>query len=167
MNRAAVKGFKKSTGSFFEEPRGALWVRADVHGIPVNVMTTHLSVWPVERMNQAEQLCADWLKNYRSPEPLVLCGDLNALPDSPVYRCLNRHLRDAQRALRPSIRSRGTWFGHYPFARIDHIFVNAAVRVTEIRVPRTRLELMASDHIPLIAELELKSGEGIGASKKA
>ena len=54
----------------------------------------------------------------------------------------------------PAIRPRSTWFGHYPVGRIDYIFVNANFNVCSIIVPRTDLEKIASDHLPLITELD-------------
>lgn len=154
-----VKGFKKNNGSVREESRGALWVRMDFHGIPVNFITTHLSIWPKERLKQADQLCADWLEKYKASECLVLCGDFNAMPGSAVYKRFNQCLRDAQKMLHPGVRPSNTWFGEYPFIRIDHVFVNPSIHVRELRVPAARLERVASDHLPLIVDLELeKSG---------
>ena len=75
-----------------------------------------------------------------------------------VYRRFRKCLYDAQKIIRPKARPRNTWFGGYPLVRIDHVFVNSAVQVTDIRVPTTRLERVASDHLPLIVELSLGKG---------
>ena len=158
MKLVGVKRFKKNKDLAREESRGAIWILMDVQGIPVNLITTHLSVWPKERLRQADQLCKDWLETYSSPEPLVLCGDFNALPGSAAYRRFKKCLRDAQKIFDPSIRPRNTWFGEYPFVRIDHVFVNSSVQVTDVRVPSTRLERVASDHLPLLVELRLHRG---------
>jgi endonuclease/exonuclease/phosphatase family metal-dependent hydrolase len=40
-------------------------------------------------------------------------------------------------------------------ARIDHIFIDPAIKVTDIEVPSTELVRVASDHLPLIAEISL------------
>ena len=158
MELVHVKGFKKNNGHAREELRGALWVRVDVHGIPVNVITTHLSIWPKERFEQANRLCGDWLEKYKTPEALVLCGDLNALPGSAVYRRFKKCLRDAQKMLPPKMRPGNTWFVGYPFVRIDHVFVNTPVQVTDAHIPATRLERVASDHLPLMVDLKLERG---------
>ena len=48
-----------------------------------------------------------------------------------------------------------TWFSHLPLGRIDHVFVTPNIQVMKIEVPSTRLEKLASDHLPLIAELKI------------
>lgn len=39
--------------------------------------------------------------------------------------------------------------------RIDHIFINKKLTVVGTEVPRSELTMVASDHLPLIAELRL------------
>jgi endonuclease/exonuclease/phosphatase family metal-dependent hydrolase len=41
--------------------------------------------------------------------------------------------------------------------RIDHVFLNPLVSVTGITVPRSELATVASDHLPLIADLEISA----------
>ena len=47
-----------------------------------------------------------------------------------------------------------TSFPQLPLA-VDHIFVNAALRPTQLGVHRTPLARLASDHFPLVCELTL------------
>ena len=42
-----------------------------------------------------------------------------------------------------------------PVLSIDHIFLSAELKVKHVEVPRTPLTRIASDHFPLIAELQL------------
>lgn len=46
-----------------------------------------------------------------------------------------------------------TWLSHYPFRRIDHVFVSDEIEVVRVEVPRTDLARKASDHLPLIVDL--------------
>jgi endonuclease/exonuclease/phosphatase family metal-dependent hydrolase len=39
---------------------------------------------------------------------------------------------------------------------LDHIYYEGNVEVAKVELPRTRLSLMASDHLPLIAELRVQ-----------
>jgi endonuclease/exonuclease/phosphatase family metal-dependent hydrolase len=39
---------------------------------------------------------------------------------------------------------------------LDHIYYDGHVEVMKVEMPRTRLSLMASDHLPLVAELRMK-----------
>lgn len=59
---------------------------------------------------------------------------------------------DTQTALKDR-RPQNTWFSALPFARIDHIFVGGPLEVADVRVVRTRLSKVASDHLPLVVEI--------------
>jgi endonuclease/exonuclease/phosphatase family metal-dependent hydrolase len=137
------------------QPRAAMWVSVDVAGRPLQVINTHLSLWPDERLQQIEALLGrEWLRHPRCTAPEILCGDFNAWHGSPVYRQVSHVLQDAQRAVAAHV-PRRTWVGRYPMACIDHVFVGSRVRVAGIEVPTTELDRMASDHLPLIVDLEL------------
>lgn len=137
------------------EPRGALWVEVKVNGAAVQVINTHLGIRGRDRKRQVETLLGpSWLAHPDCRKPVVLAGDLNALPRSYVHRQLSRRLRDAQRAL-SGHRPKPTFSGRLPTARIDHVFVDSSLEVLSIDVPANELCRLASDHLPLIAELRL------------
>ena len=48
-----------------------------------------------------------------------------------------------------------TLFGRFPFARIDHVFIDSSIEVIGIEVPNTELTRIASDHLPLIVEIRI------------
>lgn len=137
------------------EPRGALWVEIDMNGRKINILTSHLSLWPGERLLQTEALMGEeWLGNPSCREPVILCGDFNANLRSKVCKRISCKLRDIQKVLRSQKRHH-TWFTSYPMEQIDHIFVSSNVEVTHMMVPNTELDRIASDHLPLIAELKI------------
>jgi endonuclease/exonuclease/phosphatase family metal-dependent hydrolase len=39
---------------------------------------------------------------------------------------------------------------------LDHIYYEGKVEVARLELPRTRLALLASDHLPLVAELTVE-----------
>jgi len=137
------------------EPRGALWVSIEFEGKKIQIINTHLSFWPRERRLQMEALLSEeWLQHPDCQGPVIVCGDLNALPKSTSYRKISRKLYDSQVGL-AGHRPRSTWCGRYPLGRIDYVFVNDSFHVHSITVPRTDLDKTASDHLPLITELNL------------
>jgi len=144
----------KVAGNGKSEDRGALWVSIEFEGKKIHVFNTHLSLWPKERVLQAEALLSEeWLQHPDCQGPVILCGDFNALPRSAVYRRISKRLHDSQTAL-AGHRPRSTWFGHYPISRIDYVFIDDSFHVHSILVPRTDLDKIASDHLPLITELD-------------
>jgi endonuclease/exonuclease/phosphatase family metal-dependent hydrolase len=139
----------------FREPRGALWVAVGVNGGEVQLINTHLGLSRRERLLQTDALLGhEWLAHPECRSPVILCGDFNALPGSAVCKRLNGPLRDAQRTL-SGHEPKATWFGRFPIHRIDHIFIDRSTTVLAVEVPRTALTRIASDHLPLIADLGL------------
>ncbi len=141
--------------NFCFEPRGALWAEIEYLDTRIQLINTHLSFWAHEQKKQAESLCGPhWLSNPACDGNVILCGDFNAFPGSKVCQSIQKHLQDVQQKL-DSHKPLNTWFGHFPVGRIDHIFVNQKIKVIKVEVPSSRLEKMASDHLPLIAELRI------------
>lgn len=138
------------------EPRGAQWVAFEVDGRRIHLVNTHLGLRFRERRQQvAAILGQEWLGQLGKDEPLIICGDLNALPASFVHREICTRFQDVQ-AIVAEHRPRRTLYGRYPLGRIDHIFVSAHFDAQRADVPRTTLTRVASDHLPLFAELNLK-----------
>jgi endonuclease/exonuclease/phosphatase family metal-dependent hydrolase len=132
------------------ETRGALWVRFDLEGMQLNMMNTHFGLGRAERVAQAADLLGEeWIGGVIEDEPLILCGDFNMLPRSQPYRALTRRLRDVQIDSTPQ----NTFSSFHAFARIDHVFVSRHFIPSKILVPRNSLTRVASDHLPLIVDL--------------
>lgn len=137
------------------EPRGAIWARANIDGKPLDVVSTHLGLYRSERRAQSLELTGEgWLSSGEMRNPRLLCGDLNAVPVASTYRRFAAVLRDAQRAI-PGHRPRATFPSTLPVVRIDHVFVSEDVQVHGARVPWNARSRRASDHLPLIVDLEL------------
>ncbi|MBN1689222.1 MAG: endonuclease/exonuclease/phosphatase family protein [Candidatus Omnitrophica bacterium] len=141
----------------FFEPRGALWVEIDVSGVKINLITSHLSLWPAERLLQTEALLgSDWTGSVVCQGPVILCGDFNANPRSRVCQRIGGKLRDAQLIVE-SHKPKSTWLSSHPISRIDHFFVSQDIEVMNITVPATELDRIASDHLPLIVDMKVGS----------
>ena len=142
-------------GGPFVEPRGALWVALEVGGTAVHLVNTHLGLTAGEKRMQIDALLgSDWIGGNGQAEPFIFCGDFNSSPRSRIWRRCVETLRDAQVAAAAHI-PRGTWFGHVPFARIDHIFISPQIQVMAVDVGSDHLARTASDHRPLFAELRI------------
>lgn len=138
---------------WWPEPRSALWARLSLGTRRINVITTHLGLGTRERMLQMEALLGpEWIGAIPVDEDIILCGDFNAMPGSTPYRLASGRLRDVQRTIEGH-RPVRTFSSFRPFARIDHIFVSAAIRPQRVFVPRTQLTRVASDHLPLVTDL--------------
>ncbi len=137
------------------EPRAALWARVMIDGRAVNVITTHLGLGLAERVVQVQALLGpEWLGALPEDEPAILCGDFNLPPGNASYRRIVAHLRDVQRSL-PGHHPLRTFSSIRPFIRLDHIFLTPHFETHGVMVPRTDLTRVSSDHLPLVADLQL------------
>ncbi len=134
------------------EARAVQWLRVRSPAHEFHLMNTHLGVRFWERRVQIRALLgAEWLVRAGTDLPIVVCGDFNATTLSPIYRALARDLCDVRRSTR---RLPGTWPASLPLLAIDHMFVSREFRVLSCAVPRNAVTRVASDHLPLLAELE-------------
>jgi endonuclease/exonuclease/phosphatase family metal-dependent hydrolase len=84
----------------FLEPRGALWVEIDRLGQKVQVFNTHLSLSSLEGFMQIKALCGpDWIGNHSCQNPVVFCGDLNALSHSKICKHIGQLLKNTHSEL--------------------------------------------------------------------
>jgi len=57
--------------------------------------------------------------------------------------------------LRNYLRRKRTYPGLFPILHLDHIYYAGKVEIVHIELPRTRLSLVASDHLPLVADIRI------------
>ncbi len=139
------------------EPRGALWVEVMVGDTPVQIINTHLGLIPQEQKRQAAALLGErWMASDDWTAPGVLLGDFNATPYSATYRMLKAALRDAQTTsgawTKPAT---ATFPSSFPFMRIDHVFLTKGLETVGVRSPYDSRARVASDHLPLVIDLEV------------
>jgi endonuclease/exonuclease/phosphatase family metal-dependent hydrolase len=136
--------------------RGALCARLKTPVGPINLINTHLSLFRLERRLQLNALMVeDDFTAVPANEPLVFCGDLNSGPSSDTYKQVSRLLTDVQTASN-SGSVEATFHAKSPFFRIDHIFVSSHFTPLKTEVRTTADTAAASDHLPLVVDLELK-----------
>lgn len=142
------------------EPRGCLHVTvASGHG----PTATHLSIYNVhlgtaffERRSQAHRLL-DVVENHsRAHIPRIILGDFNEWTRGLATQLLSHHFRMAQPDYRLG-RAR-TYPSVLPLMHLDHVYYDPIIELTNVTVHRTRLALIASDHLPVVADFRFKPG---------
>lgn len=127
------------------EPRLALVLRLAWAGIELDVVNTHLSVLGNERPAQVAELLGKLTGDI-----VVLAGDFNCTPWSATYRSLCCRLESATKRVR-------SWPARLPFVPIDHILYRGPLDVIHSGTWSVGPARRASDHLPVTAELELRS----------
>ena len=140
------------------EARRLQRVDVSVNGTTLHVYNVHLGTALLERRHQAERLASIVTDRHVSGPKLVL-GDFNEWMKGLVTSTLSARLNSVD--LRNFLRRRRTYPGVFPLLHLDHIYYTGHVEIVGIELPRTRLSLVASDHLPLVADVR------VGASKSA
>lgn len=119
---------------------------------PVLVGSVHLGLTPGERVDHAERLVS---AVRGTGLPGVMAGDLNETPGGPSWTALAAVARDP----RPDD-TEPTFSAQRPRRRIDAVLVDPALDVVRYGWPDGVTEedvLLASDHRPVLAEIQLPS----------
>jgi len=129
------------------EPRGAIAADLDAgHGEPLRIVATHLGLRPAERRDQVTRLLKLFTDVPR--ERAVLLGDLNEwfLWGRPLRR-LHRYFKHT-----PHV---ATFPSFLPILALDRVWTHPRSLLKGIRVHDSALARVASDHLPLVATLEV------------
>jgi endonuclease/exonuclease/phosphatase family metal-dependent hydrolase len=130
-------------------------------GAQLTVASVHLPLGPADRVDHSNRVRAHL--EELAAGPVVVCGDLNEPPDGPSWTALGPLVRDpvATHPADPAVADAPTYPARAPRHRIDGVLVSEGVQVLALRPagPEDGLStddlVAASDHLPLVADLEL------------
>ncbi len=137
------------------ERRGCL--RVDVlieNRFPLHVFNAHLGTAFIERRHQGRKLVGPQMIN--SAELVgarVVLGDFNEWTRGLASRLLASHLVSAN--IMHHMRRAKTYPGVLPFLHLDHIYYDPQLELKNLTLHRSRTAIIASDHLPLIADFQL------------
>jgi len=138
------------------ERRGCL--RADIELAKdrlLHIFNVHLGLAFTERRHQARQLVgADILMNAELQGTRVVLGDFNEWTHGLTSRLLATHLESVD--LRHHIGRTKTYPGVLPLLHLDHIYFDPTLQLERFTLHRSRTALVASDHVPLVADFLLE-----------
>jgi endonuclease/exonuclease/phosphatase family metal-dependent hydrolase len=134
------------------EPRSCHRVDVDVHGHVLHVFNVHLGTAVFERRQQAPRL-AEFVADKHVKGPKVLLGDFNEWVKGLASKTLSEMLEGID--LTQHLRRRRTYPGVLPILHLDHIYTAGGLVVEKVSLPRNRLTLVASDHLPLVADVRM------------
>jgi endonuclease/exonuclease/phosphatase family metal-dependent hydrolase len=135
------------------EPRGCQRVDIAIGEDTLHLYNVHLGTAFLERRYQASRLSAI-VHDRRVNQPKIVLGDFNEWTKGLATQMLSAKLQSID--LRQHLKRRRTYPGVFPMVHLDHIYYDGQVEVVKLELPRTRASLMASDHLPLLAELKVK-----------
>src|ERR1041385_7331964 len=136
------------------EQRAALRTDVRLGSHVLHVFNLHLGTAHRERRLQAARLLdRDLLRALDISGPRIVLGDFNEWVHGLVTRTLTAefHLSDL-RAHLPRVRS---YPALLPVLNLDHIYFDHHLRIEKAFFHRSRRSLIASDHLPLVADVVL------------
>ena len=138
------------------EPRGCLSVDVKINeNQHLHLYNLHLGTAFFERRRQVKKLLDEEILHRQHLAPRIMLGDFNEWTHGLTSRLLKAHF--ASNDLRDVMRRRRTYPGVLPVLHLDHIYYDNHLELTDAFVHRNRLSLVASDHLPLVADFRLKT----------
>jgi endonuclease/exonuclease/phosphatase family metal-dependent hydrolase len=124
------------------------------HGKILHLFNVHLGTSYFERRNQASRLMSpDLLGHHSLGRPRLIVGDFNEWTQGLTSRLL----RGSFETFRPrhGLRFPRTFPGMLPLLSLDHYYYEPPLELEQARLWRSRTALIASDHLPLIADFRM------------
>lgn len=147
------KNFDITIGKY--EPRGCQHVDVEIEkGSFLHVYNIHMGTSFLERRKQVKRLLDDEILSRAHRAPRILLGDFNEYTNGLASKLLKAHFRSAD--LREHLKIKRTYPGIFPFLHLDHIYYDHHLKIEHAFVHRSRLALVASDHLPLVADFRLQ-----------
>ena len=136
------------------EPRGALRTDIRVGNELLHIFNVHLGTAVRERRTQARLIDQHLLKALDVSGHRIVMGDFNDWNHGLVSKTLASefHLTDLAQHLP---RTRG-YPALLPLVHLDHIYLDHELKIEKARFHRNRLTLIASDHLPLVADVAFR-----------
>jgi len=134
------------------EPRNCQRADLQIAGQILHVYNVHLGTAVLERRYQAGRL-ASFVHDRRVTGPKVILGDFNEWMKGLATKTLSSLFESVD--LQSHLKRRRTYPGIFPVVHLDHIYYEGDVEVHSVELPRHRKALIASDHLPLVANLRI------------
>jgi endonuclease/exonuclease/phosphatase family metal-dependent hydrolase len=137
------------------EPRGCLRARIGLTKTKsIQFFNLHLGTSFFERRKQVHKLlAAHVLDDKRFTGKRLIAGDFNEWTNGLTTRLFSRTFKGVDAKLHLG-KSR-TYPGVMPFLHLDHIYFDKDFRLQNAFVHRSRTSLIASDHLPIVAEFDV------------
>jgi len=137
------------------EERGCL--RADIEFGErrlLHIFNVHLGTAYMERRHQGRKLLTcELLNDIEFAAPRIVLGDFNEWTRGLATRLLSAHLESAD--VRKHLRRTRTYPGVMPLWHLDHVYYDPVLHLERLVLHRSRRALVASDHLPLMAEFRV------------
>jgi endonuclease/exonuclease/phosphatase family metal-dependent hydrolase len=159
LSRLPILSWRNHDLTSRREERGALQTDIALGPHTLHLFNVHLGTGLYERRRQARLLLGQKVLSH--PEltaPRLVVGDLNEWTRGLTTRLLRSTFQTFQP--RHTLSMPATFPGLLPFLTLDHCFYEPPLQLLESHLVRTPTALIASDHLPLVADFTLPASSG-------
>ena len=139
------------------ERRGCL--RSDIlleNGSLLHIFNVHLGTSFLERRHQGRKLLTEKVLNrLELSGPRLIVGDFNEWTRGLASRLMRGTFNEVDP--RRFLRYGRTYPGILPLLHLDHFYFDNQLSLRSFRVHRSRKALIASDHLPLVADFAIET----------
>jgi endonuclease/exonuclease/phosphatase family metal-dependent hydrolase len=136
------------------ENRGCLRTDVRFDGNTLHIFNVHFGTRFFEQRRQVRKLFDEGIVSHDALSgPRIVLGDFNEWLRGSVTSTLTEHFAKAN--TRRNLRRSRTFPGALPIFRLDNIYFERDLSLRRLYRHRSRTALMASDHLPLVADLSL------------
>ena len=141
------------------EIRRAIIARVDMPTGALVAVSTHLGLTVISRRRQARVL-VEAVMDYAGGLPVILLGDFNEwLHVGGCHAILARAFDGGHR--------KPTFPVHAPLLPLDRAWVGGGLEIEDLQVHRTETAAIASDHLPLVANVSVSSASDSSDARTA
>jgi endonuclease/exonuclease/phosphatase family metal-dependent hydrolase len=137
------------------EPRGGLSVDVKYGAATLHIFNVHMGTAIIERRRQARRLLEEILEKHEISGARIVLGDFNEWTRGLASRLLVEQFHTAEP--RRYLGRARAYPGLLPLLHLDRIYFDHALKLRQLSLHRSRKALVASDHLPLVADLTLHS----------
>ena len=137
------------------EPRGSLCTDVEVNSSrQLHFVNLHMGTSYFERRRQVLELLADRvLDEPNRVGRRIIAGDFNEWTKGLTTRLFRSQFETVDPKLH--LGTTRTFPGIMPLLHLDHVYFDPAFKLKSAAVHKSKLALLASDHLPIVAEFEI------------
>jgi endonuclease/exonuclease/phosphatase family metal-dependent hydrolase len=156
LSRWPIRSWRNHDLTSRREERGALQTDIQLGPHLLHLFNVHLGTGLYERRRQAQLLLGEKILGHLELKPpRLVVGDLNEWTRGLTTRLLRSSFQTF--SPRHTLRVPATFPGLLPLLTLDHCYYEAPLELIESHLVRTPTALVASDHLPLVADFTLTS----------
>jgi endonuclease/exonuclease/phosphatase family metal-dependent hydrolase len=136
------------------EARGCLWTDIDTGSKQLQFFNVHMGTSFFERRKQVHRLLQEHIfDSHSEPKNRLIAGDFNEWTTGLTTRLFKANFNSVDARLH--LGKNRTYPGIMPLVHLDHVYFDSDIKLTNAFLHRSKTALLASDHLPVVADFDI------------